>query len=74
MVTEFAFTAGLKVYVAEAAMSVKVDPFVPPCTLSVCVRVPQPETGNLSTTRLMVVEAPRSTVSHSGKELLTLSQ
>ena len=32
MVTEFPATAGLNVYVADATMSVNVDPLVLPCT------------------------------------------
>ena len=61
-------------YVCDATRSLNDDPLVLPCTLSVWVRVPQPEVGSFSTTRLTVSDEPRSTCTHSGKELLTLSQ
>ncbi len=39
--------AGSNRYPAEATMSVKLLPVVLPCTASVSVRAPQPETGSL---------------------------
>ena len=65
--------AGLKTRPAEADSVVNEEPLVLPCIDSVCVRVPQPG-GSFSTTRLTVAAAPRSTCSHCGNALLTLSQ
>src|SRR5690242_16294485 len=65
---------GSKLYPADATMSEKVEPVVLPCTDSVSVRAPQFAVGSLSTTLLMLTDAPRSTCSHCGKALFVLSQ
>ncbi|QYC39132.1 hypothetical protein Nocox_07535 [Nonomuraea coxensis DSM 45129] len=65
--------AGLKVWVAEAAIVVNVEPFALPWTVSVCVRLGQPA-GSLSTSRLTLALVPRSTWIHCGKALFADSQ
>src|SRR4030095_12878489 len=64
---------GLRLYPADATMSVKFDPVVLPCTASVSVRAAQAE-GIFRITLFTCTDAPRSTCSHCGKALFTLSQ
>src|SRR2546430_8984106 len=67
--------AGLKVYPAGPATVPKVLPSLEPSIRMVWVRVPQaPDGGSLSTNRLTLVGAPRSTWNHSGNALSALSQ
>jgi hypothetical protein len=74
IVTVFA-VVGLKVYVADATSVEKFVPSVLPSTDRVWVRVAHDvDGGSLSTTLLMLFDAPRSACTHCGKALLLLSQ
>ena len=65
--------AGLNEYACDALIVEKLEPSVLDCTLSVWLRVSQPE-GSLSTRYSTVAAAPRSTCAHCGNVLLVDSQ